>query len=249
MPLPTTFLINLDRNASRRETSETMINGLGLSFRRFPAVDGLTLPADVCNQSLGTLGRKLSRGEVGCFLSHLRCAELFLETDHAYGLVLEDDFMVRPDGKAQLDQLWASLDQIEDWDVINLGRDARRYRTLVQPADWRDTDTNLYRAHYFPITTTGLLWTRAGAAAFLNQTRQITMPVDIFLREWTLRTGRGLAFSPSPLSARPVKSEIDMMQPTQKKRGSDRRFGYPILRVKFQLRSHLLALRSQRAWL
>ena len=36
--------------------------------------------------------RPLTPGEIGCFLSHLRCWELIQAQDTGVGIVLEDDF-------------------------------------------------------------------------------------------------------------------------------------------------------------
>ncbi len=245
---PVTYVINLDRNPARLKATETVLAAAGLSFTRVSAVDGSTLEAGTGDAALGTLGRKLNRGEVGCFESHRKCAKKFLETGRPYGLVVEDDLALRPMGKERLDYLWASLEHFRDWDIMNLGRNAKRFRTPLPQPGWKELGTTPYRAHYFPMQTTAVLWSRAGASTFLDLARQVTMPIDLFLRDWTLTTGRGIAFCPSPFTDRGEESEIDKMQVTHGSRGASRRAYYLPLRKKRQLQDYLRARKSQRAW-
>ncbi|WIY27351.1 glycosyltransferase family 25 protein [Parasedimentitalea psychrophila] len=245
---PVTYVINLDRNPARLKATKSVLAAAGLSFTRVPAVDGRRLEADAGNAALGTLGRTLSCGEVGCFESHRLCAKKFFATGLPYGLVVEDDLALRPMGKSQLDHLWASLEHIHGWDVMNLGKNAKRFCTpLLQPG-WKELGTTHYRAHYFPMTTPAILWSRAGASTFLDLTQQITMPVDLFLRNWTLTTGRGMAFAPSPFTVRGEESEIDKMQATQGSRCAARNASYLPQRIKRQIQGYLLARKSQKAW-
>ena len=245
---PVTYLINLDRNPERLKATEAVLDAAALSFTRVPAVDGNTLEAGTEAAAPGTFGRNLNRGEVGCFESHRLCAKKFLETGRPYGLVVEDDIALRPMGKERLDHLWASLEHFHDWDVMNLGRNAKRFCTPLPQPGWKELGTTPYRAHYFPITTTAILWSRAGASNFLNLAQQATMPIDHFLRDWTLTTGRGMAFSPSPFTDRGEESEIDKMQVIHGSRGAARRAYYLPLRKKRQLQEYLRARKSQRAW-
>ncbi|WP_366525747.1 glycosyltransferase family 25 protein, partial [Planktotalea sp.] len=39
------------------------------------------------------MGRDVNGGEIGCYFSHIRALENFLETGAPYGFVLEDDML------------------------------------------------------------------------------------------------------------------------------------------------------------
>lgn len=87
------YIINLDRSQDRLTYIKSIFTKAGLSFIRVSAVEGRTLPEDeyqeitrICNWS-----RKLSKAEVGCFLSHRECWRLIAEGNDPYGAIFEDD--------------------------------------------------------------------------------------------------------------------------------------------------------------
>jgi glycosyl transferase family 25 len=78
-----------------------------------------------------------------------------------------------------------------EWHCLNLTEIYRkRRRLLADVGPWR-----LYRAYYFPILTSGLLWSRPGAVSFLQHVRDrgIFLPVDQQLRFHLAETGMGLS--------------------------------------------------------
>lgn len=78
------YFINLDRATGRREALETALKKSGLTaYRRFPAIDGSTLPP----------AGKLVPGVVGCFHSHHRLLSA-VPGDGRPIHVLEDDAVV-----------------------------------------------------------------------------------------------------------------------------------------------------------
>ena len=108
-----------------------------------------------------------------------------------------------------LGALVARLDQgvaVTPWAVVNMGQGARGW---FSPLGDMGGGHLLVRAHYFPVTTTALLWNRAGAAAFLRDAGQVTMPVDHWLRVWASEAGTGLALNPPIFPAKGAESEID----------------------------------------
>ena len=107
MPLHV-FLINLDRSADRLARCAPILDGLGLSWERVPGIEGKQLGAarlSALNPHPAPHGewfRRLTPGEIGCFLSHLRCWQLTQEQDLDCAVILEDDFDVH-------DGLWRRL--------------------------------------------------------------------------------------------------------------------------------------------
>ncbi|MBX3423682.1 MAG: glycosyltransferase family 25 protein [Pirellulaceae bacterium] len=195
-----------------------------LPFQRVQAVDGRGVLAtsfpEYHNQlALRRYGRPLSGSEMGCFLSHRRCAQQFLSSNAQLALVLEDDVRIPADFRLLLGRLlsWLEEHYQNQWDVLNLGNPSHKFSR--QLAEFRiplgtgnstnqlDSSAcvascNSYRlmaAHYFPLGTFAVLWNRRGAQAFLDSTQSIYAPVDQFLRDWCARTGRGLAVDPAPI--------------------------------------------------
>ncbi len=117
-----TWVINLDRAPERLARISSQLQGLGLAFTRIPAVDARALT----EQQLSLLDEPAFRrkhgmtpvmGELGCYLSHVRACELFLASNAAYALVLEDDVLLH----ATLQPVLAGLMQHPGrWDMVKL---------------------------------------------------------------------------------------------------------------------------------
>ena len=223
-----TFLINLEGSHDRLARSTAQLTTAGLEFQRLAAFDGRHMrPEDLPMYDIAraqrVFGRRLTGGEVGCFLSHLAAAQRFLISDAIYGLVIEDDVTVPAAAALTLQDLLGVLAARPDppWSVVNLGEPARRMFTALDPVA---TGHVLVRAHYFPVTTTALLWSRPGAEAFLRDAKAIEMPVDHWLRRWATARDAGLALNPALFPAAEGQSEIDAAGPRKKTELSPRYF-------------------------
>ena len=131
------YVINVKTNKSRLDYISSMYNDSDLSTEPFiliDAVDGKV--ADIKNsvtpriwegiEQIDKTGKRsdhghLTRGMVGCYLSHLKVLEMIQASNKPYGLVLEDDAMFPKD---ILDKNIKDVQESipEDWDVILLGR-------------------------------------------------------------------------------------------------------------------------------
>lgn len=243
-----TYLINLDGSDARLASARADLSAAGIAFERVPAFDGrgvdpATLPDYDPKATMAYMGRPLRGGEIGCYYSHLDCARRFLESGAPYGLVLEDDMKLVPEAAARLRDMLAWLEAHRiDWDVINVGANRLKFTTpLAEFAGHR-----LVRAHYFPMTTTGILWSRSGARAFVEGHRGMFAPVDNFLREWQCVADRGLSVSPPLVTTTGAVSDID--GGTAKRKADGRSGFYGWLKQKRVWRNKLRALRHQRRW-
>lgn len=91
--------INLEKSTERRKLLVDQTNKLGLPYTIFRAVDGKRI--DVIDNiayyenmkfpCVSRYHRKLSYGEMGCFISHILVCKQLLKTDNEYFLILEDD--------------------------------------------------------------------------------------------------------------------------------------------------------------
>ncbi len=206
-----TYLINLHDAQDRLATATAGLNREKMPYTRIEAVDGRGKPpADFPDYdpelSLKFYGRPLKSAEIGCYLSHIDCVSRFLQSDHSHCLVIEDDMVLPPDAKKSLALLVETLATTdESWDVVNLGKSGNFMATTVGMIG----DQRLYWAHYFPTTTTSLLWSRDGAAAFLDAHDKIYAPVDHYLRRFSCLRGRSLALSPPLIVPSGAESTID----------------------------------------
>ncbi len=109
------LVINLKRSTDRRKHMEAAMQQAGIQAYRFiEAVDGQTLPAsthiDACTK------RPLSKGELGCALSNLKCYEALVNSTASSALILEDDTLLHKD----LPTIMASIDRFpKDWTLIH----------------------------------------------------------------------------------------------------------------------------------
>lgn len=98
-PIPI-FVINLARHSHRRAFMEMQLDGIGLGFEFFDAIDGRLLGADELARNYdsglahATIERDLTPGEIGCALSHLGVYQRMVADGLPFALVLEDDALI-----------------------------------------------------------------------------------------------------------------------------------------------------------
>ncbi|MCA0998769.1 glycosyltransferase family 25 protein [Alloyangia pacifica] len=208
-------VINLDRSVDRMARISKQLAAEGLNFHRLKATDGRTLSkVDLAHYSalrcLLYYGRRLSSGEIGCFRSHQRAAEAFLQSSREFGLVLEDDAEIPENFGKALDELAEQLRLHADdsWEAVNLGN-APKHDSHLQAIGRGFFGVSLVRAYVFPKRTTALLWSRRGAERFLKETRYIRAPVDQHLHSALSERGAGLASRPALIPHADLPSDIN----------------------------------------
>ncbi|MDX1680720.1 MAG: glycosyltransferase family 25 protein [Akkermansiaceae bacterium] len=116
-----TYLINLDRATDRMEQMDGQLSGLGIPYTRISAVLGDLLDDPI--EGLDETGFRIRTGkhrnkrEVGCYFSHIKVLNAFLESDSQHALVLEDDAQLPDKLPAVLD---SALDHSDKWDLLRL---------------------------------------------------------------------------------------------------------------------------------
>lgn len=220
------FLINLDDNTERLGIATEQLQSQGIPFERVSAFDGRGLnPADhpLYNgkKALQYMGRELVGGEIGCYLSHLDCARRFLASDADCAVVLEDDFKISPGLDSKIKSTLDFLKTDASWQLINIGNEKLKISTELHSISVENDRHALHRAHYFPMTTTGLVWNKNGAKDFIDISTEIFAPVDNFFRYWMTITNTGLAFKPPLVTTIGAASVIDsgIVQTKRKKHG------------------------------
>jgi glycosyl transferase family 25 len=250
------YLINLDGSDERLASARAQLDTANVPFDRVSAFDGRGLSLDQfpdydAKAALFYMGRPLRGGEIGCYLSHLDCARRFLASDAQHALVLEDDMQLAPGAMDSLSQilLWLSTRPIA-WDVINIGANRLKYTTPWANFPGPGGGTTLLKAHYFPMTTTAIIWSRQGAADFVAGHRAIYAPVDNFLREWQCIVDRGLSVTPPLVTTTGAESDIDGGQAKRKAENRHPLYGWlkqkRVWRNKFRALRHMVKWRSSK---
>ena len=88
------YCINLDRSKDRLAHMERVFSALEHDFTRFSAVDGGLLSDDDLARYEARAIHKLTRGEIGCFLSHLAVWQQIAAAEAPFAAVFEDDVQV-----------------------------------------------------------------------------------------------------------------------------------------------------------
>jgi glycosyl transferase family 25 len=208
-----TYLINLDGSDERLNVASQQLNNAQIPFIRISAFDGRRLDPKTIKEydekkALSYMGRTLKGGELGCYFSHLKCAREFLTTNAKYAIVLEDDMQLTEGANTIpiLNQTLAWLEENQiDWYLLHISATKRKIYTIIKSI----SNKEIIRSHYFPMTTTGLVWSRQGAEAFINQHQTIFAPVDNYFRWWLTRNNKGLSIWPPLVTTTGVQSDID----------------------------------------
>lgn len=221
---PALYVINLDDSTERLSKISEQLERLNLDFTRVSGVDGREMEQDSLphyddHTAKRYLGRSLSLGEIGCFLSHLECLRRFMKSGDNSALILEDDAVFLDSFKETLNSVMSlylnnnkkSLDG--NWDVISLC--AERHKIYTEICQLPNGNT-LTQAHYFPMRCTALLWSRSGAERFLRDFDVMDCPYDIYIRRWVGITNSALAVWPGVVRQSGAVSDISAA-------GADRR--------------------------
>ncbi|XP_029474376.1 procollagen galactosyltransferase 2 [Rhinatrema bivittatum] len=126
------FLINLKRRKDRRDRMLQSLYEMGIAARIVDAVDGKALNSSQLKAlNIEMLpgyedpysGRILTRGEIGCFLSHHHVWKAVVDRGLEKSLLIEDDARFEPQFKKRLMKLMDDIDEAQlDWDLIYIGR-------------------------------------------------------------------------------------------------------------------------------
>jgi GR25 family glycosyltransferase involved in LPS biosynthesis len=94
------FVITLPDSTSRQESVKSQLHALNLPFEFFEGVDGRKISDDEIAKYYDTkrankyLGRDITKGEIGCALSHKNIYEKLIANNIQRAIVLEDDIII-----------------------------------------------------------------------------------------------------------------------------------------------------------
>ena len=175
-PLPTAFVINLDRDTVRLTHMEAECARVGIPMQRWPAMLGAALPPALASSfAIRASGSawSLSSGEIGCYASHVTIWQALVDGalgDKVFGdvaLVMEDDLRLEDDFVPAIQKTLAVAPS--GWDLIRLSNAPRRAFVSVAEISPR------YRlVHYtrVPCSCGAYLISRSGAKKLLACVRE-----------------------------------------------------------------------------
>jgi glycosyl transferase family 25 len=171
------LVINLDRAPQRLQRMASLFAELGLDFTRVPAVDGRDLADRQGSGSRKGMYYDLGSGEIGCFLSHIKCWDAALQQDTEYSVIFEDDVHFGSGARALLvDPGWIPADA----DVVKL--ETTMVRTLMDRNSVASAgDRSVRRLRDTHPGTGAYIVSRKGARKLLELSTDFADPVDQFM--------------------------------------------------------------------
>lgn len=233
------YVINLDNSLSRWEKISQDLENLNASFERVSAIYGKSIDwqaASDDNYCRSYMGRSIQPGEVGCFMSHVKALQKFIDDAEDFAIILEDDSQVSPDLLKVTDDVLARLKN-SDFYAVNLGPSDYKYASVVDHFD----KYKLYCTHRFPMLATGILWSRSGAQEFLKKFNLVSLPYDNYLRVFLTGTNKSYSVSPSIVIPADFISDIDTEGLTKKRSQLNRSKKYFLIKQKRMLIEKLRA--------
>lgn len=122
------FCINLPRRKDRRAEAEAEFALHNINVEFIDGVDGMDLPMTAM-QSVD--GSAVSRGDLGCTLSHLKVAQIAKERGLKNCFVFEDDAQLAPDFNKYMDEYIKQLPI--NWDMLYLGGNHDGGFSMIMP--------------------------------------------------------------------------------------------------------------------
>jgi len=213
------YIINLDRSTERLASITTHLKSLGIEFTRIAAIDGRELPD--ANAYPSRYFRPLTKGELGCSLSHYKCWQQIVQDRIDYGVILEDDVII---DKKLLDFIsMLKQEEIINWDILKLTQYFKtapksfhtnqefRIRTLRRKSAIiieKLANFHLIRFHPPAIGTYGQIVTKKAAARLIKNFVP-TRPLDIDMKHlWDMHNLNILSLYPPVLSIAPYPSTL-----------------------------------------
>lgn len=208
------YLINLDRAKERLELMHNQFEKYNIEYERVEAIDAKELDDNIyCVEN--KYDRSLVSGEIGCYLSHVKTLNKFINSENDFAIIIEDDAILQDDFKDIIEKTLLDYDNLVDkdkWDILKLYNGKRKH-IKIKNID----DKYLIGAcgTSIPITTIAAIWTKEAAEKFLKKVFIdkkviIRRPIDCDLQhpwEYNLRIYNLL---PSIVKSAPIETQIQI---------------------------------------
>jgi glycosyl transferase family 25 len=187
------FLINLDRSTERLKRAAQQIEATGSTFERISAVDGATLTSERIAEVFDAQTAKrrfqydLTAGEIGCYLSHVKCWQRIIDDNLDYAIILEDDLLL----DSKFSSVISAIPQLKSgWHYLKLSCPfkPRSYKAAETVTPLGEQGVSLVNYSKSPTGTVAQVVSREGAKRLLAKKPPFFRPIDIDL-QWSWEIG------------------------------------------------------------
>lgn len=181
-----TYFINLEKDLEKRADIITLSENLFKDYEIINAINGNALTKVELNEvysekkTLEYFNRPLTKGEVGCALSHIKIYKKILNQELPFALICEDDILFSED----LDEVINKCLNLDNWDCIMLGHFRGEDKFIETTASfWHSknivNDYKLVRFAEKSYGAHGYLLSKEGAKKLIKATSiKIDRPLD-----------------------------------------------------------------------
>jgi glycosyl transferase family 25 len=196
---PKAFILHLERASSRAATVQSLRASMAIESEVMAAVDGAHLPQQEVDRAYAprrfrpTYPFRLTRTEIGVFLSHRAAWRRIVDDALDFAFIFEDDAEIDPSAFAALVE-FVALERAA-WDYVLLPAQPIRSGTPVA----RRGGFTLLRPDAPPLRAIAQIVSLAAAKRLLERTLPFDRPIDT-LMQMTWVTGQPvLVVAPSPI--------------------------------------------------
>ena len=186
------YVINMKISTDRKNHITKILNNNNLNYEFIEAINGKELDSNYVDSITKEKLRDLTRGEIGCFLSHKKTYNKFLDSGEDYCLILEDDIELCENF---INEINKCLSQINNFDIFYcyysypnkfynlIGKDVKDYF----PEKWDKNLPLLLDKDYSKDCvlasaksgTYGMIISKRAARQLLNNMPSIKCPIDV----------------------------------------------------------------------
>jgi glycosyl transferase family 25 len=180
------FVVNLEKDKAKKQKIQKLCDKFNLEVEFICAVNGNDLTKTEIdniydkNNSLKNIDRELTKGEIGCALSHRNIYQKMVDENINQAIILEDDARFNQNFKTIL-KLVPKLPK--DWHLLLLGFDVydlSKYFYKIKKTLSYTISIPLENAD----CTYGYLINKTGAKVLLKATKKLAMPIDCYTGDY-----------------------------------------------------------------
>ncbi len=171
------YVINMASSEQRLEDVSQQLSALKLDFTRIDAVAGAELSERELAECYDEKSnrnkhhRNMTKGEIGCYMSHRKAWQQLIEDGAPYALIMEDDIKILP----TLVPCLALVTRTSGWDMLKISDTEH-----VEPAEQSSIDNDFTLVSYKKVPNRAMAYflSQEAAKKLLSHSR-FFRPVDI----------------------------------------------------------------------
>lgn len=180
------YVINLKSRPDKKIKAISELNYHDIKRIFIEAIDGRNLEIDGIRfdqiYKQNNTYRKLRRGEIGCFLSHIVCWNLILNSGKSYGMVLEDDVVFVDNFKYLFNKEFKIVRDL-DWDILAMARRCNNKLFDKNCEGGEIISTNTFYPNFVGYCTIAYVIKTSAIKKLIKNMFPFNKPIDVLLLE------------------------------------------------------------------